>query len=51
VNEVVKAIESNAKAINSFWGKIHCGVIKLVIVLIKPIEKLVFRLNKIMKVA
>ena len=51
VNEVVKAIESNAKAINPFWGKIHCGVIKLVIVLMKPIEKLVFRLNKIMKVA
>jgi hypothetical protein len=51
VNEVVNAIESNAKAFNPFWGKIHCGVIKLVIVLMKPIEKILYRLNKYKKVA
>jgi glycosyltransferase involved in cell wall biosynthesis len=49
VNEVIRAIESNAKPFNSFWGKIHCEAIKLAIIILTPIEKIVFKIIRLKK--
>ena len=51
VNEVVNAIESNAKSSNPLWGKIHCGVIKVAIEIMKPIEMIMFRVKRLKKAA
>jgi hypothetical protein len=51
VNEVISAIESNAKPFNSFWGKIHCAAIKLAIIIMTPIEKIIFKIIYLKKAA
>lgn len=51
VNEVVEAIEKNTKPNNPFWGKVHCGLIQLAILVMKPIEKGMFRFNRLLKSA
>ncbi len=47
VNEVVNAIEDKIKSNIPIWGKIHCAIIQLAIVVMTPIEKVIFRLQRL----
>jgi len=51
VNQVVEAIEKNTKSMNPIWGKIHCALIQLTILIVTPIEKVIFRLQRLKKVS